>query len=99
MITRFFVPSSTLDSFPLRLADLLGALLTIEVLELGTEDAPVVEPRVALYAEEHLFGTSRVEVVLHHEVQKLPATLPDLIDELRERDATGDQTLACVAWI
>jgi hypothetical protein len=90
MIARFFVPSSTLDPFPLQLADLLGALLAIEVLELGTEYAPVVEPRVAVYAEEYLFGTSRVEVVLHHEIQKLPATFPDLIDELRERDATGD---------
>jgi len=97
MIARFFVPSSTLDSFLLRLADLLRALLAIEVLELGTEDGPVVEPRVAVYAEEHLFGTGRVEIVLHHEVEKLPATFPDLVDELRERDATGDQTLASVA--
>src|SRR5215210_3000530 len=91
MITRFFLSSST------RLTDLLRALLVVEVLELGAEDGPVVEPRVAVYAEEHLFGAPRVEVVLHHEVQELPAAFPDLVDELREGDATRDQTLARVA--
>ena len=37
---------------------------------------------MAVYAEEHLLWTSWMEVVLHHEVQKLPVTFPDLIDEL-----------------
>jgi hypothetical protein len=54
---------------------------------------------VAVYAEEHLFGTPRMEVVLHHEVQKLPAAFADLVDELREGDAARDQTLAGVAGL
>src|SRR5215212_3062315 len=93
MITRFFLSSSTL------LTDLLRALLAVEVLELGAEDGPVVDARVAGYAEEHFFGTPRMEVVLHHEVQELPTAFPDLIDKLREGDAARDQTLAGVARV
>jgi hypothetical protein len=73
------------------------ALLTVEVIELGTQNGPVVECGVAVYTEEHLFATPRMEVVLHHEVKELLVALPDLIDELRERDAARDQTLARIA--
>jgi hypothetical protein len=82
-----------------RLADLLASVLAVEVLELGAEDGPVIEARVAVYAEKDLFGSPRVQVVLHHEIQQLPETLPDLIDELREGDAARDQTLTSLARV
>src|SRR3990170_4686207 len=98
MIALFSLSSFNLaPSRHRRLADLLAPVVAVEVLELGAEDGPIVEFRVAVYAEEHLLGTPRMEVVLHHEVQKLPAAFADLVDELREGDATQDQTLAGVA--
>ncbi len=81
------------------LADSLVSVVAVEVLELGAEDGPVVEARVAVYAEEDLLGASRVQVVLHHEIQELPVAVPDLIDELGEGYAARDQTLAGVAWL
>ena len=70
--------------------------LIIQADETASHGA-VVEVRVALYAVEDLFGAPRVEVVVHHKVQKLPVPVPDLIHELRERDAARDQPLACFA--
>jgi hypothetical protein len=73
--------------------------VAVEVLELGTEDGAVVEPRVAVYAEHDLLGASRVQVVLHHELQKFPVAVPYLIDELREGDTARDQKLAGLARV
>jgi hypothetical protein len=58
------------------------SVVAVEVLELGAEDVPVVEARVAVYAEEDLLGASGVQVVLHHEIQELAVAFTDLIDEL-----------------
>lgn len=81
------------------LADLLPPIVAVEVLELGAKNGPVVEACVAIYAEEDLFGASRVQVVLHHEIQKLSEAFSDLIDKLREGDAARDQTLASLARV
>jgi hypothetical protein len=100
MIARFSVWSLNLAPSCCRpLTELQASVVTIEVFELGAEDGPIAEPRVAVYAEEHLLGTPRMEVVLHHEVQKFPAAFADLVDELREGDAARDQTLASVAGL
>src|SRR3712207_7576381 len=59
-------PRSTLFPYTtLFRSDFPGPLVTVEVLELGAEDGPVVEPYVAVYAEEHLFGASRVRSEEH----------------------------------
>jgi hypothetical protein len=79
------------------LAHLLAPVVAVEVLELGTEDGAVVESRVAVYAEHDLLGASRVQVVLHHEIQKFSVAVSYLIDELREGDAARDQTFATTA--
>src|SRR5215210_2558500 len=73
-------------------------VVAVEALELGAEEGAVVEVRAAVYAEKNLLGASRVQVVLHHEIQELPVAVPDLIDELREGYAARDQTLAGVAF-
>jgi hypothetical protein len=75
----------------------LASVVAVEALELGAKDGAVVEVSVAVYAEEDFLGTSRVQVVLHHEIQELPVAVPDLIDELREGYAARDQTLAGLA--
>jgi hypothetical protein len=77
----------------------LAPVVAIEALELGAKDGAVVEVRVAVYAEEDLLGTSRVQVVLHHEIQELSVAVTDLIDELREGYAARDQSLAGLAWL
>ena len=77
----------------------LAPVVAVQALELGAEDGAVVEVRVAVYAEEDLLGASRVQVVLHHEIQELPVAVPDLIDELREGYAARDQTLTGLAWL
>jgi hypothetical protein len=73
--------------------------VTVEVLELGTEGGSVIETPVAVYAEKDLLGTSRVEIVLHHEIQELPVAISHLIYKLREGDAARDQTLAGFARV
>jgi hypothetical protein len=77
----------------------LAPVVTVEALELGAKDGAVVEVRVAVYAEEDLLGASRVQVVLHHEIQELSVAVPNLIYELREGYAARDQTLAGLAWL
>src|SRR5918998_1034746 len=77
----------------------LAPVVTVEALELGAKDGTVVEVRVAVYAEEDLLAASRVQVVLHHEIQELPVAVSDLIDELGEGYAARDQTLAGLAWL
>src|SRR5215208_1524497 len=67
---------------------------TVESPQLGTQSIATVELGVAVHAVKDLGGTSRVQVVLHHEVQELPKTFADLVHELRKRDFARDQTLA-----
>src|SRR5918994_2797625 len=77
----------------------LTPVVAVEALKLGAKNGAVVEVSAAVYAEKNLLGASRVQVVLHHEIQKLPVAVPDLIDELREGDSARDQTLACLARV
>jgi hypothetical protein len=100
MIARFSVWSLTLASSCYgRLGELEAPIVAVEEFELGTQYGPIEVPSVAVYAKEHLLWTSRMEVVLHHEVQKLSATFAHLVDELRKGDAARDQTLARVAGL
>ena len=77
----------------------LTPVVAVEALKLGAKNGAVVEVSAAVYAEKNLLGASRVQVVLHHEIQELPVAVPDLIDELREGYVARDQTLAGVAWL
>jgi hypothetical protein len=52
---------------------------------------------MTIYAEKDLLATPGMQVMLHHEFEELPVAVSDLIDELRERDAAGDQALASLA--
>jgi hypothetical protein len=83
MIARFSVWSLTLASSCYgRLGELEAPIVAVEEFELGTQYGPIEVPSVAVYAKEHLLWTSRMEVVLHHEVQKFSATFADLVDKL-----------------
>src|SRR4028119_2042691 len=73
--------------------------LVIETGQLGAQHAADAEAGVAVDAEDDLLRASRVQVVLHHKIQKLHVTVPDLIHELRKRDAARDQTLARLAGV
>ncbi len=70
----------------------------VDAFELGAEHVAVVDLGVAVYTEEDFPGSPGVQVVLHHEVQKLPVSFSDLIHELRERNTARYQTLARLAW-
>jgi hypothetical protein len=52
-----------------RLTYPLASVVAVEVLELGAEDGPVAEARLALYARKNLLWSSRVQVVFQHEIQ------------------------------
>jgi len=70
----------------------------VDAFELGAEHVAVLDLRVTLYAEQDLSGTPRMQVMLHHEVQQSPIPFPNLVHELRERNAARDETLASLAW-
>src|SRR4028119_1798394 len=76
-----------------------ASALIVEAGELGAEHAADAEAGVAVDAEDDLLRAPRVQVVLHHKIQKLHITVPDLIHELRKRDAARDQTLARLAGV
>jgi hypothetical protein len=83
MIARFSLWSLNLASSCYgRLIELETPIVAVEVFELGTQYGPIEVPSVAVYTEEYLLWTARMEVVIHHEVQNLSATFADLIDEL-----------------
>jgi hypothetical protein len=71
-----------------------GATQMVEPPELGAQNVASIEISVAVHTVQDLVWASRMQVVLHHEVQKLPETFADLIHELRERDLASDQPLA-----
>ena len=73
------------------------AVEAVDVFELRAQDVPASNLRVTVYAEEHLFGTTGMQVVFHHEVQQLPVSFSDLIHELREGYAARDELLASLA--
>ena len=89
------VPQSQTSQTPhSRSADAFAPVVTVEAFQLRAKESTVVETRLTVDAEEHLLGTTRMQVVVHHEIEKLPVLFADLIHELRERDAARDQTLA-----
>ncbi len=69
----------------------------VDVFELRAQNDPVGNLRVTVYAEEHLFGTARMQIVFHHEVQQLPVSFSNLVHELREGYAARDELLASLA--
>jgi hypothetical protein len=73
--------------------------VAVEALQLRAKEGTVIEASVAVYAEKHLLGASRVKVVVHHEIKELLVLFADLIHKLRKRDAARDQTFASFAWI
>lgn len=82
-----------------RLPDLLWLpVAVVEVLELRAQDGALVEFRLAVYAEEDFFWAAWMQIILQHEIEKLPTAFPDLIHELRKRYSSRYQTLASLAW-
>lgn len=69
-------------------------LVTVKLTELGTQNVALVKTRPAIYAEQNLGRTARMQVMLYHEIQELPVAFTDLIHEFRESYAARDQTLA-----
>jgi hypothetical protein len=77
-----------------RSVDAVAPVVTVEAFQLRAKESTVVDTRLTVDAEEYLLGTTGMQVVVHHEIEKLPVLFADLIHELRERDAARDQTLA-----
>src|SRR5215203_348199 len=75
-------------------ADPFAPVVAVEAFQLGAEEGTVVEAGQAVYAEKHLLRASRVQIVIHHEIEEFPVFLTDLIHELRERYAARDKSLA-----
>ncbi len=76
---------------------MLSAALVQELGELAEEPRAVAQASLKIYTKENFIRTPRMKVVLHHELEDLTVSVPDLIHELREGNAAGDQTLTCLA--
>lgn len=72
---------------------------TVDAAELREKPLPVFLLGVALYAEEDILRTPRMEVVVYHEVEYLTVTFADLIHELREGYLAADKPLAGFAHV
>jgi hypothetical protein len=93
-VSSFTAPPCLLRSGGQFIPGLRRANLPVYLSELPEQNIPLLDLGVTVYAEDDLLKTTGMEIVIHHEVENLPVTFPDLIHELREGYAPRNEPLA-----